>query len=116
MGVGLKNRRKITVAEKRYVWYVAPDYDSADIVLHVSSIDKQFLIKYQLHQTEIESYIVVLGPRFSGAVTGGCWKRFACPLFVTNIVKPSAVRSLIEWCLDDRLARHEVRSTFPLGL
>jgi hypothetical protein len=48
MAVATKNRRKITVGDRRYVWYVAEDDEAAGKVLQVISEDKQFIVKYQL--------------------------------------------------------------------
>jgi hypothetical protein len=107
MGAATKRRRKITVEGHQYLWYVAEDDDGAGMVLHVISTDKQFIAKYQMGQAKGEDYIVILGRRFAGAKTGGLWRRFLCPQFVGRAVTPQAVRQLIEWCVNERLARRE---------
>jgi len=78
------------------------------MVLQVISTDKQFIAKYQIGQPKGEDYVVILGRRFAGAKTGGPWRRFLCPQFVTRTVTPQSVRQLIEWCLDERLTRQEI--------
>lgn len=108
MAVATKSRRKVTVEGKQYVWYVAENGDGPGMVLHVISPDKQFIVKYQVDQPTGEEYVVVIGPRFSGAETGGPWKRFLCPRFAENAVTPSCVRELIQWCLNEHLTRQEI--------
>ena len=114
MAVATKRRRKITVADRRYIWFVCEDDEG--MVLHVVSADKKFIAQYQLVQPKGVEYIVILGRRFAGAKTGGPWKRFRCPRFATPAVTPGAVRQLIEWCLDENLKRQEVDWRCPLGL
>jgi hypothetical protein len=108
MGVATKRRRKITVKGHRYLWYVTEDDEGAGMVMHVISTDKQFIAKYQIGQPKAEDYIGILGRRFAGAKTGGPWRRFRCPQFVARTATPQAVRQLVEWCLDERLARREI--------
>lgn len=109
MGIATKSRRKITVKDQKYLWYVAEDYEAAGAVtLYVISTDKHFIIKYQIGQPKGEEYIVILGRRFAGAKTGGPWRRFLCPRFADKAVTPQSVRQLIEWCLDESLARQEI--------
>jgi hypothetical protein len=108
MAVATKNRRKITVGDRRYVWYVAEDDEAAGKVLQVISEDKQFIVKYQLDQPRGDEYIVILGRLFAGASTGGPWRRFLCPRFGASTVTSRNVRQLIEWCLDERLKRQEI--------
>lgn len=40
MAVATKNRRKIKIGDLEFLWYVSEDADSADMVLHVVSTDK----------------------------------------------------------------------------
>ena len=108
MAVATKSRRRITVCDRRYVWYVAEDDEGAGMVLHVISDDKQFIAKYQLGQPTGDEYIVILGPLFAGASTGGPWRRFLCPRFGASAVTPRNVRELIDWCLDERLKRQGI--------
>ena len=117
MAVATKSRRKVTVGDRRYVWHVAEGDEGAGMVLHVISDDKQFIAKYQLDQPRGGEYIVILGPLFAGASTGGPWRRFLCPGFGTSAVTPRNVRELIEWCLDERLNRQEIEwQSHPIRL
>ncbi|HVR96636.1 MAG TPA: hypothetical protein VMW27_08485 [Thermoanaerobaculia bacterium] len=108
MAVASKNRRKLTVNDRRFLWYVAEDDEGAGMVLQVLSSDKQFITKYQLDQPEGDEYLVVLGRLFAGASTGGSWRRFRCPRFAGESVTPRDVRNLIDWCLDESLTRQEI--------
>ena len=104
MSISTKNRRKLIFGEREFVWYVKEDSDSADMVLHVASRDKQFIVLYHLRQPSETRFLTVLGKRFSGLPdAGGVWIRVLCPEFETNfIVTPRNVRDLIEWCLSDK--------------
>src|SRR5262245_32478599 len=48
MGTAKKGRRKLTISGRLFIWYVAQDDDSADLVLHVASDDKSFIVNYHL--------------------------------------------------------------------
>ncbi|MGV3658650.1 MAG: hypothetical protein ACO1TE_00645 [Prosthecobacter sp.] len=115
MGVAAKHRRKITVGDERYLWYVAEE-DAAGMVLNVISADKRLMVKFQLDQPVGEEYIVILGRRFAGAQTGSGWSRFRCPRFAELAITPQIVRDLVDWCLDGTLPREvaEWRS-WPVG-
>ena len=106
MGVRTKGRRKIVVDGEDYVWYVAENDDGPGVVLHVASQDKKLAVMYPLYDEIGQQYIVILGERFTGAETGGPWKRFVCPQFESDgVVTPKHVRDLILWCLDPLLER-----------
>lgn len=106
MSVKKKNRRKLKFQDRNFLWYVAEHPDGANMILHVLSDDKQFIVMYSLEQPVGEEYIVILGPDFEGAQTGGCWERFICPRFDTdNVVTPKDVRKLIEWCQNPDIKR-----------
>ena len=109
MGVASKNRRKITVGGRTYLWYVSEDIDdfppmvSRDLrALNILSKDKRFIVRYHLGQTVSERrHITVIGGEFGGAQDPGCWRRFLCPDWCPDtVVTPGVVRSIIEWCLD----------------
>ncbi|SKA98544.1 hypothetical protein SAMN02745166_02792 [Prosthecobacter debontii] len=107
MSISTKSRRKLVRDGRLFVWWVAPDLDSTDMVLHVVSDDKRFITHYVLGQDDTTSLLIVLGSEFSGAPTGGCWTRFRCPRFdMDGVILPSGVRSLIDWCLTSDAARH----------
>jgi hypothetical protein len=95
-----KGRRRIDVNGRLFFWYVCDDPDAADMVLHVISEDKGFIVQYHLEQSG-EPLLIVLGHDFPGVPdAGGCWLRFRCPRRETSsVVTPGGVRRLIEWCL-----------------
>lgn len=109
MAVATKNRRKLRHRERDFVWFVASDRDSNNLVLHVVSADKRFIAHYFLGQSSDKSLIIILGPEFVGATTGGNWTRFRCPRFDEDaIATPSTVVKLIDWCLCESELKHRV--------
>ena len=71
MAVSTKRRNKINVDDRDYLWWVAPDNDSLEIVLHVISCDKRFNVRYTLGQPAEFRYSVVIGREFGTLSTGG---------------------------------------------
>ena len=55
MGVRKKGRRKITVDDKVYIWYVSPDDESDYYLLNIVSEDKSYVLTCPL-KTEV-SYL-----------------------------------------------------------
>jgi hypothetical protein len=121
MAIQTKYRRKITFDGRCFVWYVKEDDDSPNLILHVLSVDKQFIVQYQLSQPPENLYITVLGKEFRRATgTGGAWRRFRCPPWEhqNGIITPNRVRKLIEWCLtmsDDIVEVDYLGRAIPLG-
>ena len=109
MGVRKKGRRKLNVGDRAFVWYVFEDHDSPDMVLHVSSDDKLFVVRYHLQQLN-EPILIVIGREFAGPSTyGGVWRRVRCPRWeAPSVVTPATVRRLIEWCLSSGEPRIEI--------
>ena len=78
-GGSQEGRRKLVIGDRLFVWYVGDDPDSADMVLHVVSKDKRFIVTYHLGQAE-PAILIVIGKEFPGVPDcGGCWRRFECP-------------------------------------
>jgi hypothetical protein len=102
MAVRTKSRRKITVDQRPFVWHIAQDDDSADMVLHVISADKKFIVNYHLNQPEQTRFLIILGSEFPGLPdAGGCWLRILSPEWEQNsIISPGSVHRLIDWCLN----------------
>lgn len=114
MAISTKRRRKIEVNGRSFVWWVAPDDDSPDVLLRVCSSDKHFLVHYALGQQDARRHLAVLGPEFPPLQdAGGCWIRVRTPAWGDAIVTPSLVRRIIEWGLDP--AKEVVRVSW-LGL
>jgi hypothetical protein len=114
MGVALKGRRKLNVNGRDFVWHVREDDDSSNLVLHVASTDKHFLVQHHLGQPEDTRFLVVIGPEFSGvARSDGTWRRFTCPRWESEsgTITPTSVRDLILWSLTDAQPRNEVDYT-----
>lgn len=99
-----KNRRKLTLRERDFLWYVRDDPDSAAKVLHVLSDDKRFVVTYELGQGKSSRppLVIVVGREFPGLPSaGGSWIRVRCPTWSEDHrIDGTFVRRLIEWCFD----------------
>jgi hypothetical protein len=120
MAVATKRRRKIRLKEREFVWYISPDEDSSNDVLHISSQDKRFIIKFHLGQPTNLAFLIVLGREFAGAEgTGGVWRRFRCQKWdEQNSITPATIKRIVEWGLSDESIRLEVDyhgEPIPLG-
>ena len=109
MGIAKKYRRKITVGERDYMWYVIEDLEdfpqTVDSYLHALNIisnDKKFIVRYHLHQRDPERrHITVIGPEFGGVLNPSPYKRFLCPDWCPEgAMTPGIVREVIEWCAE----------------
>jgi hypothetical protein len=112
MAIAVKKKRKIIINDRIFYWCVKKDSDSASLQLHISSLDKKFLIHYNLGQTkgyasaslrdQLAPFVVVLGSEFGGLQPAGFWRRVRGPVLDDDaIMTPHFVRRLIEWCLDE---------------
>ena len=105
MTIRKKNRRKIVVASRKFVWWVCDmETDWAfGPTLTVASEDKRFIVRRYLTHTSEPSYLVVIGSEFPGLTgAGGCWRRVQCPVWKDSpMITPIQVRQLIEWCLSE---------------
>jgi hypothetical protein len=110
MGIAKKRRKKIIVEERTYLWWMQDDRDSNDMVLHVASQDKAFLVQYHLNQPEHTRYLIIIGRTFADVPeAGGPWVRVLCPPWEdAGVIRPSAVRRLIDWAQDVRQTRTRV--------
>lgn len=104
MAARKKNRRKLTLNERDFLWYVRDDPDSAAKVLHVLSDDKKFVVTYALGQagSSRPPFVIVVGREFPGlSSAGGSWIRLRCPTWSDDHrMDGTWVRRLIEWCFD----------------
>lgn len=92
MGVLKKNRRTIICDNKKYIWYVAEDCDSSNILLNIISEDKSLVLTYTLY----ENYIVSKGRIFQGNKTSGRWERYLLPIS-SPVITPKFVSEIITW-------------------
>ena len=101
MAITTKRRRKIQLAGRTFIWWVAPDHDFADSLLHICSTDKRFLVHYPLGQSAERRHLIVLGPELPPLEdAGGPWIRLRTPSWDDNIVTPGLVRKILEWAQD----------------
>ena len=104
MAVSKKGKRKITVNERTWFWWVGeadPECNSASTtVLTVISADSRFGIRFYLGQPSDKRFLIVLGPDFDGLPdAGGPWIRIRCPEWQSGpAITPVTVRKVIEWC------------------
>lgn len=95
MGVRKKGRRKITVDEKEYVWYVSLDDYSDYYLLNIASEDKSYVLTCPL-KTEIP-YLISKGKLLKNEKTDGTWKRYELPFDIPEIITPVFVTKVISW-------------------
>jgi hypothetical protein len=112
MAIRRKNRRKIVVDNRRFVWWVCDgetDWGYGP-TLTIASEDKRFVVCRFLTYTLEPVYLVVMGPEFPGLDSGdGGWRRVQCPVWEdTPMITPGQVRRLIEWCLSGEVPLVEV--------
>ncbi|MBQ4522470.1 MAG: hypothetical protein IJA10_05885 [Lachnospiraceae bacterium] len=99
MGVRKKSRRKISVDDKEYIWYVEVDYDSPYHILNIVSNDKQLVLSCPI-DTETP-YLISKGKLFQNKDTNGNWNRYLLPFNIPEIVTPSFVAKIITWAMQD---------------
>ena len=99
MGVRTKGRRKISVDEREYVWYVKEDFDSPYMILNISSVDKALILAIPLN-TPVQ-YVIDKGRFFQGEEkASGSWKRYRLDLSVPEAITPAFVRECILWAVN----------------
>jgi len=103
-----KGRRKIVRNDRIFYWCVRHDDEDDDrLYLVIASDDKKFIVSYMLGQRDQERpfspatpLIIVKGAEFKGlADLGHIWERFAVPEWEDDVVTPSLVAQIIDWCL-----------------
>jgi hypothetical protein len=114
MAVSTWRKRKLQIGERSFLWWIAPDLDTNDLLLHICSADRRFRVHHALGLPADRRHIVVIGPELPPLRdTGGCWIRLGTPSWDEAIVTPGLVRQIIEWCLD---ASKEIIRVNPWGL
>ncbi|MEV0246512.1 hypothetical protein AB0H76_08000 [Nocardia sp. NPDC050712] len=103
MAISKKNRRKIVVGDREYLWWVRRDWENYQQpgapTLAVATDDRRMLLYYALNQAEEARHLVVLGSEFRGAVRPGLSGRYRCPAFgLPGEIHPSDVAAFITWC------------------
>ena len=115
-----KRRRKIVRNGRTFWWCVKPNdstyqgllfsideglyTDDENTFLSIISDDKKFIVSYHLNQrnenSKIKSpYIITEGKEFKGLDNlGHGWKKFVVPEWDFEIVTPSVVAEIIDWC------------------
>ena len=102
MGLATKRRRKIDVDGNIYVWYVAPDDDSAYNVLNIVSEDKNYVLTVPLLAPT--DYIISKGRVFQGNRTSGIWERYRLLVSLPDTITPGFVARIIKWAVNGESA------------
>lgn len=95
MAVTAKDRRKIVVEDKNYVWYVKSDCDSPYYIMNIISEDKSLIVSCPLRTRT--KYIISKGNVFQNKDTNGRWNRYLLPFSVPDIITPEFVADVILW-------------------
>ncbi len=103
MAVSLKNKRRIMVEGKKYVWSVGIDYDSPYFLCNIAACDKSIILSIPL-KTNV-CYIINKGPYFQDKEIGGIWKRYEIPFAIPDTITPSIISQIIHWVTEGRDAK-----------
>ena len=95
MSIRTKGRRRITVKDILYIWYIAPDDDSPCDLLNIASDDKYLILSCPLGTDT--PYVISKGRSFQSQKTNGCWNRYPLPFDLPEIITPKFVEKLILW-------------------
>lgn len=95
MGIQKKGKRKITVENHAYIWYVSLDDESDYYLLNIVSEDKSYVLTCPL-ETEIP-YLISKGKLFKNEKTNGTWNRYELPFDIPEIITPAFVTKVILW-------------------
>lgn len=108
MAVAGKNRRKINVGGKSYIWFVRDDGEYSGIgsiaTLHIIAADKNLVVAYPIHQIGTHNLIALhalkIGER---TIADDICQHVECPGWEADKpITPGIVRKIIRWCLTDR--------------
>jgi hypothetical protein len=94
--------KRIAIDGRDFLWSVYEEWEEAGpVTLAVSSTDRRFLVRYQIHQPDGDRYITVLGREFGGLPERrNSLIRVRCPILTSGeAIRPSDVRRLVQWCL-----------------
>jgi len=106
MGVAKKGRRKIVRNGRVFYWSVRWDdvYMDFSPNLSIVSEDKKFIVSYPLWRNQMNVppehiFIINIGKEFKGLDNlGHIWERFVVPDWENEIVTPSLIGKVIDWC------------------
>ena len=122
MSISKRGRRKITVNDRLYVWFITdreelglyrlPDNTLLLLyhLLHIISDDKKFHVTYAMGQHDLPEpylpHLCVIGREFPHLLKAGAY--VATPCWDDYNVTPRFVREIILWCLDENKSVVEV--------
>ncbi len=97
MGVMKKGRRKITVRDKLYIWFIEPD-DGGLLSLNILSDCKTIVLSCPLSSGA--TYVIAKGALFQGRKTNGLWHRYPLPFPIPEAITPKFVSDIILWATE----------------
>lgn len=100
MSIRTKGRRRITVDDKLYIWYVAPDDDSPYEQLNIASDDKYLILSCPLGTDT--AYVISKGRSFQSKKTNGHWNRYPLPFDIPDVITPKFVEKVILWTTQEK--------------
>lgn len=108
MAIAGKNRRKITISDQHYIWFVRDDGEYSGIgsiaTLHVIANDKNLVVAYPIHQIGAHNLIALKTLKVGEhTIADGICRHVECPGWEADKpITPGIVRKLIQWCLQDK--------------
>ena len=102
MAISKKNKSRVIVDGKEYVWWVFDDYDQTEfdgIQIKVVCTDQTHFLKYALQQSESNRRVVLALRDYAKSV-----HLFSPPKFENEggIITKSGIINLIKWCKKDK--------------
>jgi hypothetical protein len=106
MGATKRGNRKIVRNGRVFYWCVKYDIeDESRLHLIIKSDDKKFIVSYMIGQNNTKpherktAFITNKGKEFKGLSNlGRFWERFIVPEWEDEIITPSLVAQIIDWC------------------
>ena len=106
MSISKKGLRTIIRNDREFYWCIKNNDDDDRLYLDIKSSDNNFIVSYMLGQKDKgrafspqKAFIIVKGKEFKGLNNlGGCWERFLVPEWEDEIMLPSTVAAIIDWC------------------
>ncbi|MGN0605341.1 MAG: hypothetical protein ACI4JM_02345 [Oscillospiraceae bacterium] len=91
MSISKKRKRKLTYNNKEYLWYVAEDWDSPLIHLHIIAVDKSLILYIPLNIESDNYYKRVFKS----------WLELF-PFEIPKAITPKFVVKIIDWATANR--------------
>ncbi|KAA0127310.1 hypothetical protein FY557_13075 [Chryseobacterium sp. SN22] len=102
MAISSKNKRRVSVGNKEYLWWVFDEYDQTELDgIQVKAVcsDQTHFIKYGLQQKPDDRKLVLAWENYTKLV-----HLSSPPVFEDNegIISTAGVKEMIQWCKKER--------------